>query len=162
MEDDPDRQSAWKGGGRKTNANTAPRQLLRTEIWRVVSLRRALPFVAPPPFSNAAAQLLRKGGSHLARQQARVRLVLARVLPHVDEHVRVRRATEARVVAGRVPAAKLAAHRHALGHGRDACVVKLDPLRAADGAHVGHVVAAAEVPHVREYSEQLVLRRRLG
>ena len=51
---------------------------------------------------------------------------------------------------------------HALGHGGDARVVELEPLRPADGAHVGHVVAAAEVAHMREHSEQLVVRRRFS
>ena len=59
-----------------------------------------------------------------ARARARVRV-------RVRVKVRVRR-----VVAGRVPAAELAANRDALGDGGDARVVEREPLRPADGAHV--------------------------
>ena len=77
-----ERRGSERGELKETNAK------ISKHIWSVFFAPCRPPFVAP---SNAAAQLLLKGGSHLARQQARVRLVLARVLPHVDEHVRVRR-----------------------------------------------------------------------
>ena len=46
---------------------------------------------------------VRVGVRARARARARVRVRVRANLAHVDEHVRVRRRTEARVVAGRVP-----------------------------------------------------------